>query len=357
LRDGDPAGGARMQAVVKYGQQDGMVELREVPVPKIGPGEVLLAVKAAGICGSDVEMWRHHFTYRVNTPVIQGHEFCGVIAQVGREVKGWREGDAAVSETSAYVCGHCFFCRSGDYNLCPDRLGYGYGVDGAFTRYVKVRQEILHRIPEGLSFQEAAITEPACVAHNTLAVRSRVQPGDTVVIIGPGPIGLNCVQMARICGAGRIVVTGTAADRGRLELARELGAELAIEGESQDPVAAVRELTGGLGADLVVDAAGSNLALKQSLEMVRRLGQITKLGWGPKPVDLSLDPLISKAVTLQGSYGHGWKSWRAVLGLLEQRRIRLAPLISEVLPITEWERGYRLVEQRRAVKVILEPAG
>lgn len=176
-----------MKAVVKYGQEDGKVEMREVPVPAIGTGDVLLEVKAAGICGSDIEMWRHHFTYRVNTPVIQGHEFCGVIAALGEKVRGFKVGDRVISETSAYVCGTCRYCRTGHYNMCPSRLGYGYGTDGAFTNYVKVRQEILHWMPERLSFEEAALTEPACVAYNAVIGRSRVNPGDIVAVIGPGP--------------------------------------------------------------------------------------------------------------------------------------------------------------------------
>jgi L-iditol 2-dehydrogenase len=210
-----------MKAVVKYGQEDGMVELREVEIPKITPNDVLLEVKAAGICGSDIEMWRHHFTYPVNTPVIQGHEFCGVIAEVGKEVKEYKIGDPVISETSAYVCGTCQFCRTGYYNLCPDRLGYGYGVDGAFTKFVKVRQEILHRKPAAVSFEEAAITEPVCVAYNAMVHRSRIKPGDAVVVIGPGPIGLFCLQLARIAGAALTIVTGTKADGKRLGVARK----------------------------------------------------------------------------------------------------------------------------------------
>jgi L-iditol 2-dehydrogenase len=345
-----------MLAVVKYGHEDGMVELRDVPVPEIGDNDVLMEVKATGVCGSDIEMWHSHHTFQVNTPVIQGHEFCGVIAETGRNVKKWQKGDRAISETSAYVCGTCYFCKSGDYNMCPHRLGYGYGVDGAFTRFVKVRQEILHPIPEGLSFEEAAITEPVCVAYNALIARSRIRPGDTVAVIGPGPIGLNCIQIARIAGAGKIIASGTAEDRARLELAATLGADITVDSSREDPVAVVQEATGGLGADLVVNAAGSATTLQQSLQMARRLGQITKIGWGPKPASISLDPLISKAITLQGTYGHNWKTWRSVLKLLERGTVTTKPLISTLLPITDWEKGYRQVEDRSAVKVILKPA-
>jgi L-iditol 2-dehydrogenase len=344
-----------MKAVVKFGQEDGLVELRDVEVPSIGPGDVLLAVKAAGICGSDIEMWRHHFTFRVNTPVIQGHEFCGVIAEVGEKVKGFQEGERVISETSAYVCGSCRFCRTGYYNMCPERLGYGYGTNGAFTNFVKVRQEILHRIPESLSFEEAALTEPACVAYNAVLARSRIMPGDTVAIIGPGPIGLFCVQMAKIGGAGCVIVVGTNVDKDRLQVAQDLGADVILQAEDGDAPQKVRERTEGLGADLVVDCAGNSSALKLSLEIVRRLGQITKIGWGPKPVDFSLDLLLTKSVTLQGTYGHHWSIWKHVLALTGQGKVQMKPMISAVRSIEDWHEAYTLVEERKAVKILLKP--
>ena len=345
-----------MRAVVKYGQENDRVELREVPVPAIADTDVLLRVKAAGICGSDIEMWRHRFTYKVNTPVIQGHEFCGVVERTGADVREWRPGDRVVSETSAYVCGRCRFCLSGDYNMCPSRLVYGYGTNGAFTTFVAVRQRILHRIPDSISFEEAAIIEPACVAYNALVVRSRIRPGDSVVVIGPGPIGVNCLQMAAIAGAGRLFLVGTSADEARLRVAVELCPRVVmLTGSFEEIVARVLEATDGYGADFVVDAAGSAETLRLSLALVRRLGQITKVGWGPEPVGFSLDLLLSKAVTLQGTYGHNGQAWENVIRLLGAGLLRLKPLISRVLTISEWRRGYELVESRNAMKVILTP--
>jgi alcohol dehydrogenase/L-iditol 2-dehydrogenase len=345
-----------MQAVVKYAPEADRVELREVSVPAIADHEVLLRVMAAGVCGSDVEMWRQRYTYRVNTPVIQGHEFCGIIERVGAGVREWRPGDRVVSETSAYVCGRCRFCRTGDYNLCPDRLGFGYGTDGAFARYVAVRQDILHRIPEALPFEEAAIIEPACVAHNALVARSHIRPGDCVAVIGPGAIGLNCLQMAQVAGAGRLFVIGTPADEARLEVAARLCPRAErLWGTAEAIRARLDAATDGAGADLVVDAAGSSEALGLSLALVRRLGQITKIGWGPDPVGFSLDPLLSKAVTLQGTYGHSRPAWDGVIRLLEAGALSVKPLVSHVLPIARWREGYELVETRRGVKVVLKP--
>ena len=190
-----------MQAVVKFGAEDGQVELREVPVPVPGPGDVLLEVKAAGVCGSDIEQYRHAVSYHIPTPVIMGHEFAGVIAEVGEGVEGWAVGDEVVSETAAYICGSCRLCRTGNYNLCPERLGFGYGLDGAFARYVRVRSPLLHRKPPGVSWNAAALTEPTCVAYQAIVVMSDLRPGEPVAILGPGAVGLMCLQVARTLGA------------------------------------------------------------------------------------------------------------------------------------------------------------
>jgi len=344
-----------MNAVVKYGQKDGMVELRDVPVPQIGPQDVLLEVKAAGVCGSDIEMYRHRVSFPVNTPVIQGHEFAGVIAEVGGEVEGFSVGDRVVSETAAYICGRCPLCRSGEYNLCPERLGFGYGTDGAFTRFVCVPARCLHPVPEGVPFDAAALTEPLCVAYNALVVKSRVIPGEPVVVLGPGPIGLFALQIARLSGAGPIIITGADADTDRLGLAKKMGADVTARAGRDDPVEKVAACTDGFGAPLVVDASGSSQTLYQALNMVRRNGQITKIGWGPEPVGFSLDPLLSKAATLQGVYSHTWRTWEACLHLIQRGQVDMASMISHRLSILEWKRAYELVETRTAIKVILTP--
>ncbi len=344
-----------MLAVVKYGLQDGQVELREVPVPEIGETDVLVEVKAAGVCGSDIEFWRHSITFPVNTPVIQGHEFAGSIVRCGAKVAGWQEGDEVVCETAAHICGRCRQCRTGSYNLCPERLGFGYGTDGAFTQYVRVPERVLHRKPAEVSWNAAALTEPACVAYNALVVRSDPRPGEAIAILGPGPIGLFCLQVALAVGASPTIITGTSVDGRRLELARELGADLAVNVETDDPVEAARELTAGEGVPLVVDAAGNPMAIRQSLEMVARNGQVTKIGWGPEPVGFSLDPIVAKAVRYQGCFSHTWRTWEAVLELSRTGRLRPEALVTHEFTIEHWLKAYGLVESREAVKVILRP--
>jgi hypothetical protein len=187
--------------VVNYSSEPHGVELREVPRPVAGPDDIVLAVEAVGVCGSDLHQWTASHSWKVNYPVVLGHEFGGRIAELGSAVQGWKEGDRVVSETAAVIDPNSPLTREGLYNLEPSRKGFGYGVNGAMTRYVRVPARCLHRVPDGLAMEQAALTEPCCVAFNAVINNARVRPGDRVVVLGPGPIGILCAAMARLAGA------------------------------------------------------------------------------------------------------------------------------------------------------------
>ena len=215
-----------MQAVVKTARGEGQVDLREVPVPAPGPGQVLLAVRAAGICGTDLHIY--HDEYATQPPVVLGHELAGEVAATGAGVTTFAPGDRVTTETYFHLCGQCRFCRGGQPNLCPERRSIGSGVNGGFAPYVVVPERNLHRLPESLTFQEAALTEPlACVVHGALEL-PKVTAGDVAVVAGPGAIGLLTLQAVRAAGAA-VVMLGTPVDTRRLELARELGAMRVID--------------------------------------------------------------------------------------------------------------------------------
>jgi alcohol dehydrogenase/L-iditol 2-dehydrogenase len=317
---------------------------------------VLLEVRAAAICGWDIEMWQHRMANPVTVPVIQGHEFCGSVADVGPGVASWIPGDRVACETSAQVCGTCFWCRQGDYQICPARKGYGYGVDGAFARYVVARPAILHRIPDTVSFEEAALTEPFCVAHHALADRITIHPGDHAVIIGPGPIGLACLQMARLLGATHTALIGRRSSATRMDLAARMGwADTLIYSDREDAGAAVAAWTDGRGADIVADCAGNAEALATALASVRRCGQIVKIGWGPEPVNQSLDDLLRKSATLAGTFSHRRANWEAVLQMFAARRLNPGALITSVMPLRRWHEAFTRIEACQAVKIVLTP--
>lgn len=342
-----------MKALVKYGNKDGEVEIRDMPIPKIKSEDVLLEVKSTGICGWDIEMWRHTMANPVKVPVIQGHEFCGVIKEIGAKVTHFKVGDNVVSETAAFICGNCTQCLTGNYNLCANRKGFGYGVDGAFTSYVKVPERCLHIIPENVDFDHAALTEPACVAYNALVYMSRILPGKPVLIIGPGPVGLFCLQIAKISGASPIIVAGTSVDKIRFDVAKELGADLVINVEKEEVREIVLETTKGNGCHLVIDAAGNEHALKLAIDLVAFMGQITKIGWGPKPINFSLDPLLTKGVRLQGTFSHTWSSWEAVLSLINRGQIKIEPMITKRIGIDEWLETFKEIKDSKIVKAVM----
>lgn len=344
-----------MRGVVQYALAPLAVELRELPAPAIGEEDVLLRVGAVSVCGSDVHQYHNCQSWPVRVPVVLGHEFCGTIAEVGSRVKGFREGDRVVSETAATICGECLYCRTGDYNLCPKRSGFGYSADGAMAGYICVPARCLHHIPELLSFERAALTEPCCVAYNAVAVKSHIRPGDTVVVIGPGPIGLFCTEMARLAGAGTLIVAGITRDASRLDVARALGVTQTVDVQSVDIVEHVRAIGDGLGADLVIDAAGASAALKMALGIVRPGGQITKVGWGPQPLNFSLDPLVQKAVRLQGSFSHTFQHWEKVVAMLAAGQINLGPIISQVAPLEQWQNCFDGMYEGKYVKAVLRP--
>ena len=175
-----------MIGLVNYAKNPYSVELRELPVPEIGEEDTLLKVEAAAVCGSDLHQYTGKQSWTVNYPVVLGHEFAGVIAKIGGRVRGFKEGDRVVSETAAVLPADSAFLRQGLYNLEPKRLGFGYGVNGAMAPFVKVPARCLHHVPDSLSLEKAALTEPCCVAYNAVCVNSRVRPGDAVAIIGPG---------------------------------------------------------------------------------------------------------------------------------------------------------------------------
>jgi len=344
-----------MTGVVQYDLIPHSVELRELEMPEIGEEDVLLQVGAVSVCGSDVHQYHGTQSWPVRTPVVLGHEFGGIVARTGKRVRGFKEGDRVVSETAASICGQCMYCRSGEYNLCPQRKGFGYGINGAMSNYVAVPERCLHHIPDELPFERAALTEPCCVAYNCVAVKSKVRPGDTVVVFGPGPIGLLCAEMARINGAGTLIIAGMPQDASRLEAARQLGVTHAVNVMETNLTDLVHSVGDGLGAHLVVDAAGASAALKSAMEIVRPAGQITKVGWGPQPLNFSLDPLVQKAVTLQGSFSHTFQNWEQVVSMLASGQINLQPVISRIGGLEDWKDCFDGMHDGNYVKSVIRP--
>lgn len=337
------------QAVVNFAPAKHSVELRDIPTPEIGDDDVLLEVAAVGVCGSDLHQWTADHSWPVNYPVVLGHEFAGHVRQLGARVRGWKEGDRAVSETAAVISENNPMTKRGLYNLDPTRKGFGYGVNGAMTRFVRVPARCLHHLPDTLPLEKAALTEPCCVAYNAVVNNSSVNPGDRVVVFGPGPIGLLCAAIARLQGA-EVAVVGLERDTPRMKLAAKFGCLPIVDGLNDW----VRQ-GDGLGVDGVIDAAGVSATLKASLDIVRPAGWITKVGWGPQPLGFSLDPLVQKNIRLQGSFSHNWPVWERVISLLASGKLDVATIVGGTWPLDQWHNAFEAMHNGAIAKAVLKP--
>lgn len=344
-----------MKALVKYAAGKDNMEIRDVPVPDICEDEVLIKVKFTGICGSDLKILSDEHPFY--PPVITGHEFSGEIVDVGSAVDGWKTGDRVVSELHTKRCGTCALCRSGDWHVCKSKRAPGWGIDGAFAEYVKMPAWLLHKIPNNVSFEEAAVTEPVAVAVNAVLERTKVEPGDFVAVLGCGPLGLIAAQLARAVGASTSLITGTERDEGsRLPAARKLGIDYVVNVQKQDPVALVKGLTDGTGADLVIDFAGAQPAILQGFEMVRIHGRFCAVGVPPTDmVEVPWKALIYKGVSVIFNFSSKYSSWKRALQIMSSGKLDVKPLITHVLPMDEWHEGFDLAKRGDAIKVLLHP--
>ena len=344
-----------MLALVKTQKGRGFIELREVPEPQPGPGEVLIAVKACGICGTDIHVWHDEFPYW--PPVIMGHEFSGEVVEAGPETELFKVGDRVVGEPHTRACGHCYLCRTGNIQICPLKRSPGWGIDGAFTKYLKMPERLLHRIPDSMSYDVAAVVEPTANTVHDVVERAKVAAGDFVVVLGPGPIGLLAGLTARAAGARHVVVVGTPADEAlRLKKARELGFETVINVAQENPVDAVLHLTGGLGADLVIECSGAPAAIASTVDFIRKKGRICVIGLtGKDTIPFPWDKAAFKVCDVLFNLSTSYTSWDRTIHLIASGRLPAGEVITRRLPLRDWQGAFEGIEAQRELKVLLVP--
>jgi len=332
------------------------LEYRDVPTPEPGPDDVLIEVIACGICGSDVH-GMDGSTGRRRPPVIMGHEAAGRIARLGANVRDWAEGDRVTFDSTIY-CGRCSFCRSGRINLCDNRRVLGvsceeYRSDGAFAQYVAVPGHILARLPDEVSFHQAALVEPLSVALHA-AGRARIESGDTAVVIGAGMIGLLVVQTLRSAGCRRVVAVDINADR--LELAGKLGADETLRAEAVDVPAEVAKITDGRLADVVVEAVGAASTVQDAVACLRKGGRLVLVGNVSPEIPLPLQAVVTRELTLLGSCASSGE-YPACLDMIARRAVDVDSLISAAAPLAEGASWFERLRRgdENLMKIILEP--
>jgi L-iditol 2-dehydrogenase len=325
----------RMTAARLYAPGDLRVE--DVDIPEVGEDQVLARVKAVGICGSDPARVMLKGTYSYPTTV--GHEFSGEVVALGSQVTSTSVGDR-VTIVPLIPCGACAYCAIGEYNLCDDYSYYGSRVDGAMAEYIAVEENNILRLPAGVDFEAGACTDPVSVALHALR-KADIKAGETVAVLGIGPIGAFAVQWARIMGAREIFAVDVVPEK--LSIAQEIGADRVFNATTGDPVEFVLDHTAGLGVDRVIEMAGSSLAQEQSLRMAKKQGRVVFCGISYNELVLpqeTLNQLLRKEVSLVGSWNSSFAplpihEWQTSLDFLAAGRIRCHPLISHRLPLSE----------------------
>jgi L-iditol 2-dehydrogenase len=331
------------------------LEIAHLPDPQPGHGEVVISVAACGICGSDVHGYDGSSGRRI-PPIVMGHEAAGTIAALGAGVSGFAEGERVTFDSTIF-CGACNNCRRGEVNLCDHRQVLGVSCAefcraGAFAEYVAVPSRILHRLPENLSFAEAAMLEAVSVALHGVSL-AQVSADSTALVLGAGMIGLLTLQALRVAGCSRIFVADL--DSTRLKLAQDVGANAVLSSDA-DVVEQVMQLTGGTGVDLAIEAVGRNETVKASIDSVRKGATVVLVGNISPEVTLPLQKVVTRQIRLQGSCASAGEYPRAIK-LLANGAIQVKPFITAIAPLAEGPRWFERLYAREPnlMKVILVP--
>ena len=338
-----------MKAVVKTALGEGNVELTDWPEPSPAPNEVKLEIAAAGVCGTDIHIIKGAWPCR--PPVVLGHEFCGIVVEVGSQVAAFKPGDRVVGSNPAKTCGSCYHCRAGNPLMCSARISAGYMIDGAFAEYFCIGAERCYLLPAEVSSRQAAPSEPLATAVHAVLERATVRPGDVVLVSGPGCIGLLTSQVARVAGA-KVIVAGIEKDEPRLACARDLGADRVVNVSRENLLEILRGYTQGEGPDVVFECAGDVASLELCLEAVRKGGTVVAVGIVPERIQIPFRQITMKELRVVGSYGHVWTSWRRTVQLLYEGKVKTEPLISHEFSLSRFAEAFRAAQDGSAVKVI-----
>ncbi|MGX4668346.1 zinc-binding dehydrogenase [Cerasibacillus sp. JNUCC 74] len=342
-----------MKSLVKTELGFGNLEIQDKKEPIPGKDQVKIKIKYAGICGSDIHTYEGH--YKVQAPVTLGHEFSGEVVEVGDNVTEFKVGDRVTSETTFYICGECRYCRSGDYNLCDHRKGLGTHQDGGFAKYLIARKESVHVLPENVDYKSAAMSEPLACTYHAVS-KTKINEGDVVVVIGPGPIGLLTAQVAKSFGA-KVIITGLTNDKIRLDKAKELGVDIAIDSQKSDVQKVVNKITSGYGADVVFECSGTVPAAKQGLDVLRKKGNYVQVGIFSQPaVPFDLEKVIQHEIHVVGSRSQHSADWEPALALMNEGKVNAKALVTHEFDITQWDEAYQVIKSGDAIKVLLVPA-
>jgi L-iditol 2-dehydrogenase len=351
-----------MKALVKYAPGKGNVGVREVPVPEPGADELLIQIKYCGICGTDLHIYADEFPN--DPPVVMGHEYCGTVVRVGSAVArdpvagAWAVGERVVGELHTGACGVCELCRAGKPHICPHKLALGSRYNGAFAEYMALPAWLAHKMPEGVSWEVAGVTEPFAIAAHCVVERGGLDRdgGGSVLITGSATMGLMSTIWASRLGADQIIVSGTDMDvEVRFPLALEMGATRVVNVQREDLANAVNELTAGQGVDAWIECSGARAAIVSGLELVKKTGMVVLIGLiGPETIPIPWNTLLYKELDLAGCFSSPPSSWQKALAAEAEEAGKLRRLVTHILPLEQWEQGFAMMQSGEAVKILID---
>lgn len=342
-----------MKAVMKVEPGYDKMLLKTIPELEVQKNQVKIKVAYTGICGTDI----HTFTGQYKnpqTPVVLGHEFSGIVVEVGKDVTKVKVGDKVTSETTFVTCGECDYCLEKDYNLCAHRKGIGTQINGSFAEYVISREESVHVLPDAVDLKAAALTEPlACCVHAALE-KTVVKKEDKVLIFGPGPIGLLQAQVVKAQGAF-VILAGITKDQKRLELAKSLGIDVTVDIQKESLEEIVLTYTKGYGVDKLFECSGAVQALNQGLPLVKKKGTFVQVGIFSEKLNLlDQESIIQREITYIGTRSQKPSSWHIALKLLEEKKINTEKMITKIVPLDYWRQGFEAVLSGNEIKVLIQ---
>jgi len=345
-----------MKALVKYAAGVGNVEIRDVPVRAPKEDELLIKIKYCGICGTDLHIYADEFPNA--PPVIMGHEYCGTIVEVGRDVQDrWTVGDHIVGELHTGACGECPLCLAGKPHICNSKLALGSKYDGAFAEYLTLPAWLAHRMPEGVSWEVAGITEPFAITTHCLIERGNLSGNESSVLIsGSATMGLLATVWASRLGIEQIIVSGTNLDKGmRFSLAEQMGATRVVNVQEENLATIISDLTDGQGVDAWIECSGSPAAITTGLDLIKKTGKIVMIGLvGPDTIPIPWNSLLYKELDLAACFSSPPSSWEKALAVERAEADKLRKLVTHILPLEEWEGGFEMLRKGEAVKILID---
>lgn len=344
-------GNNSMLAYIKRGTKD-KPGFEKIPIPKVREDEVLIEVKSALICGTDLLVYNGLLDETIY-PLVLGHEFSGEIVEKGSNVSDFEVGDRVVANAVKY-CRKCFFCKTGRWNLCKNFKHLGIHCDGCFANYVALPDFCVTRIPEDMEYDVASATGPVALVYHAMAKVS-IMPSSVVVVSGPGPIGMISTQLAIISGA-KVINTGMSVDAWRLERSEQLGA-MVVDVEKENLRDKVMEISDGEGADIFIETSGAPI-IQQGFDILKSGGEALLIGYSPKPQPINALDVVFRELTLKGSSGYNYETWKMGLEIVAEHPSIAKSIISHVFSFDELEKGFQVMLDRTAIKVAVHyPSG